>query len=737
MRGVQLIHSLIVAVVLFSGSHLALAADISTYGQACDRLLAQDVRAGADGTRIFGDATLRQGTVSLAQGGRNIDLGEGPGWLFGVVAPIGQGKTLVRVALVRQDGKTTFAAVDALPDGLSAIFAPDRSTTAESVDNQDAALQVLTDRLLGHSLQGRRVYVANAQVTDSVTIPLWRGEVSLAGGPGWLFFVDDRPQANWEHPCRYVLVAQTGAITVVKATMPPKDLSVFTERTSWLKATNAAADQAEALAVSRPAGQAATDASHRYAVIISGGANSQSNYTRYWNDCSYFFKTLKANGFLQNNIYVLMSDGQDPAVDQSDGTSSNWDLDGDGVYDIRYSATKQSITAVFNELAGKMTSEDILYIFTTDHGGNDATTNPFPYLNNDVVLWLWNVTYITNADFAVEVNKVTAKAIIGIFEQCFSGGFVEALKAPNRVLLSASRWWELSYAAAGEHDYDEFSYYTTQALAEPSKGDSNGDGVVTMEEAYSYALSKDAYQAETLTDDDNDGEHPSYYSNPWDLGRKLALTGLYASAPAPIYGGYSQYEIGDPFPTGGQTTGWTGADTSWVLSLPFAFPFNGMTYNTVNVGSNGILSFGAAVTSPLNAVDGLKAVVALAPYWDRLAMPSSGGGISVLANAASVTVIWQVKTWIDDRPVNIAARLFPSGAIRFYYGTGNQNISRTEYRDKTIGIAMGDAPNGKYLLGLRNGESDLGLVKALAIQPATMAPPTAGLTGGMLLLLLQ
>ncbi|WP_300154994.1 C13 family peptidase [Solidesulfovibrio sp.] len=703
----------------------ARAADIDTYAKAYDRLLAQDARAGGDGASVSGDETLRQGSVGLTLDGRETVLGQGPGWVFGLALPLGGGKTIYRVALVVQDGTTVFRDVQSLPSGLTPV-ASKGETTAAAVDSQAAALAALTDRLLGHSLQGRRVYVANEAVADTAVVALWRGEVRLSDGPGWLFFVDDRPKANWEHPCRYVLVAKTGEITVAPATMPPKDLSPFTELTFW--PTPGSISRAAALETSEatPTALAATDASHRYAVIISGGANPSNNHTRYWKDCSYFFKTLKANGFLQDNIYVLVSDGQDPAVDQSDNTSSVWDLNNDSIDDIRYSATKANITAVFNELAGKMTSQDILYLFTTDHGGNNSSTNPAPYSNTDVVLWLWNDTSITNAEFAAEMNKVTAKAIVGIFEQCYSGGFVEALKAPNRVLMSASRWWELSYAAASASlDYDEFSYYATQALADPTKGDSNGDGIVTMEEAFLYALAQDSYQAETLSGGDNDGEHPSYYSDPWDLGRKLALTGWHTEAKTPAYGGYAQYETRDAFPSGGTAQGWQGTDQSWALSLPFAFPWGGASYTTVNVGSNGMLSFGTAMTNGLNTVEGLKAAVALAPYWDRLTTTASGDDISVRQDADSVTVIWKAHTWIDDRPVNAAVRLSRNGTVRFHYGTGNRNTSRTTYRDKTIGVSLGDAANGKYLLAVRNGAADLGGAKALAIQPATMAPPNA------------
>jgi len=720
----------------------AAAADIATFGQARDRLLAQDSRAGEAEASLSADATLRTGSVELLLDGQTVRLGDGPGWLFGLAVPIGEGRTLYRLALVRTDGAVTFRAVQSLPAGLSPVGQEKKSAAAPApVDSPEAAEAALVDRLLGHSLQGRRVFAAKAAVADpAVTVALWRGEVTLSGGPGWLFFVDDIPQANWEHACRYVLVAKTGEMQVVAARTPPRDMTAFTELTVWPSPGAASGLRTAVSMVASGAAKGATDPSHRYAVIISGGANAGSNYPRYWNDCSLFFTALKAAGFTQENIYVLISNGTDPTPDKSDGTKSNLDLNNDGINDIRFSATKANITAVFNELAGKLGSQDILYLFTTDHGGA-ATSNPSPYNNTDVVLWLWNDESISNAEFATEVNKVTTKATVGIFEQCFSGGMIETLRAPNRVFLSASRFWELSYAMNSQTlDYDEFSYYATQALADPTKGDSNGDGIVTLEEAYLYALAKDSYQSEELSGSsnalENTGEHPSYYSNPWDLGRKLALGGAYPTAKAPAYAGYSQYQIADAFPTGGTAQNWKGTDQYWTHTLPFAFPFNGTSYTAVTVSTNGIVYFANPSTSGLNSIDGLKAAVAVAPLWDWLSTSAAGDDITIQEDAGSAAIVWKAHTLADTvpRPVNTAVRLFPSGAIRFYYGPGNQHTSLVAQRDKTIGVSLGDSANAKYHFALRNGAPELGDAKALAILPGSMPPPVAGLPWETLLL---
>ena len=37
----------------------------------------------------------------------------------------------------------------------------------------------------------------------------------------WAFLIDDFPQANWEHPCRYVFVHVDGTLSIVEETAPP------------------------------------------------------------------------------------------------------------------------------------------------------------------------------------------------------------------------------------------------------------------------------------------------------------------------------------------------------------------------------------------------------------------------------------------------------------------------------------------------------------------------------------
>jgi len=707
MRQHRHFFTLAVLLVLVACPAGAFSAEISSYAQARDRLEAQVIGDRSDVVEVMGNPAGMTGPVEVTAGTQRLRLGNGPGWLFAVRLNAGK-NPLYLIAFVGRDASVDTHEAKAAPPGLTA--APRRiARQAAAVTSREAAYAVLLADLLGHSAAGRRIHAATAKVDgSSVAVPTWRGTITLSGGPGWLFFVDDVPKANWGHACRYVLVSEDGGLHVQKAQTPPNDMGAFTELTSWPEAAArfSMPEAKTSAAAAAPVLRQSTPAANRYAVIISGGWNQWSNYPRYWNDCAFFFNTLKQYGFLDDNITVLFADGTDPAVDRPDGRSSPLDFDGDGVPDIRYSATKANITLVFNQLAATLGPNDILYIFTTDHGGAQDG-NAAPYSTPDVVLYLWG-EMITGDELAAEVNKVTAKAVAGIFEQCFSGGMVEKLAGTNRVVMSASRWWELSYAMGPDYTYDEFSYYVTAALADPATADTNADGTVTMEEAYLYALARDSHQSESLDSFlDNIGEHPSYRSDPWDLGRTLSLGGSDPAAPAPRLAGYVQTQTDEAFPTPSGSAIWSGDDATWNYTLPFPFLLAGQSHPTVTVSSNGILYFADPSISGKNSINGLAAARAIAPQWDDLIT-----SVSVTATSQHVTFVWQGVTYVDQRPVNMATRLFPDGSFTLYYGSGNDLSSRLPLRDKTIGMSTGTVLHP----ALGNGVASLDAARALAFR---------------------
>jgi hypothetical protein len=398
----------------------------------------------------------------------------------------------------------------------AAILLGAAGASAAGVSRTDA-VAIVTETVLQGSTDGVRLFVYPSAIEAGTTVASWKHDVFTAPASGWFLFVDRIPLANWEHPCTYIFVdAATGAVSLFDAMVPPRLQSELQEITAGRdnplpgESEKALADFDRRLSeLPHPVRQ---DRGRAFAFIISGGANSSNNHIRYWNDCSFIYKTL-ANyyEYPDENIYVCISDGLDPAVDRSDGTNSPADLDGDGDPDIMYPATTQYITQVFSELNTVLTASDQLFIFTTDHGGQESGWDCYENL--------WNWEELRDDQMAAFVDALPCQTVLCCFEQCFSGGMIDDLEGEGHVVATAARWDQYSYAM-GNLIYDEFSYYWTAAVnwADPYgayvDADTNGDDLVSMEEAFIYAR-----------DHDTASENPQYSSTPPELGTISNLVG--------------------------------------------------------------------------------------------------------------------------------------------------------------------------------------------------------------------
>lgn len=267
-----------------------------------------------------------------------------------------------------------------------------------------------------------------------------------------------------------------------------------------------------------------------YAVLINGGYNVASGSPSYWNDLSAMYRALKSPlyGFTDSNIFVLSADGTSSGADvtvltnyssalhkyQSSYTASSpLDLDGNGTVDIDYAATRANLSNVFTALGSTMTASDSLFVYTTDHGGTNGGEN--------AKLYLWGET-ITDSQFAAEVAKVQNYAMeTFLFQQCYSGGFLDNLAGGDRILMSASRYdqesWGWVLGDPGVNGYSEFSHQFTLALA--GAGDLNGDRLVSIREAYDYALLNDYFGPSGT------GKETPQYINHDNIGMAWTLAG--------------------------------------------------------------------------------------------------------------------------------------------------------------------------------------------------------------------
>lgn len=216
-------------------------------------------------------------------------------------------------------------------------------------------------------------------------------------GKGYLYFVkENTPPYTGRY--LYLIVGEDGGLRRFYGTGPSLagNWRLFTTDKPFSEE-----DLFDLGGISRPALSGDMAGERNYAILINGGKNDRENHPRYWNNCAAVYSVLTGiYGFDKNNIYVLMSDGTSPGNDTYEivgdpeagrfgsscrPCSSDPDLDGDGVDDVRFSATKENITLVFDNLSEKMTEDDNLFIFTTDHGGVDS-------VNDTYVLSLWNGT---------------------------------------------------------------------------------------------------------------------------------------------------------------------------------------------------------------------------------------------------------------------------------------------------------------------------------------------------------
>lgn len=266
-------------------------------------------------------------------------------------------------------------------------------------------------------------------------------------------------------------------------------------------------------------------AARTYALIISGGVNPVANYERYWNDCSFIYQTLvKRYDIPKENIYPIMSDGTNPGADMNLTTggfaSQSLDLDFDGENEIKLAATKANIQSTLNSLANKLQKDDHLFIYVIDHGGTDDH-------NKQSYICLWNQQSMYDYELAEMLTPFTSKSVNVnvVLGQCFSGGFIDNLTKIGCVVATASKGHQSSWACP-DIPYDEFVYHWTCAInganhvgntkdfsGNTINADTDGDGYISMKEAFTYAKEKDRITS----------EQPQYISTPESVGEELAF----------------------------------------------------------------------------------------------------------------------------------------------------------------------------------------------------------------------
>ncbi|HUK37891.1 MAG TPA: PKD domain-containing protein, partial [Methanomicrobiales archaeon] len=433
-----------------------------------------------------------------------------------------------------------------------------KQVTVVGTTRDDAYTEVLTDPdILNNDVTGKAVYTSQNPVEAGSTVTGWSTDFGVNTN-GWLIFIDDHPKANWEHPVRYVLVDDNNRRTLFQGTSPPKNVAI-SQIAGVVPTVGSTNDVGSGYSAGYTGGGGGNTVCsqiacpHCYALLVSGGFDRDNNFDRYWNDLSSMYRTLRQTYcYAPDHIQVLMSDGNDPGLDQRTGNGPNdyadsrTDFDGSGHSEVNAAATKDNLVQALTGYQSSLTSADSLFIFTSNHGGKDPNSD-------NVRLWLWNQEYMWDYEFAGYLNQIPAKVIALTMEQCYSGGFVDNVMASvpagqTRVIATAASATEPSYG-------NDFSYWWIDGSMGPA-GNPNynlnavADGLVSLREDFDYADQHDPSAAQGY-------EHPQYSGGATaDAGLATGLSSCsQCPDPKPVPdptkpGAFLPYAPGDPLGMG-------------------------------------------------------------------------------------------------------------------------------------------------------------------------------------------
>ncbi len=263
----------------------------------------------------------------------------------------------------------------------------------------------------------------------------------------WLVMIDDHPGANFGHPVRWIFIDAgfTQHTGVLRREFPPIVLPDFgkgkpVEFRCWeLTPVMCEYDVMYELELRlMPVDY------HRckYAILVSGGANSGINYSRYAQNLKSMYTMLRNADYSKGNIFVYYADGT-LALDCDNEDGDNDDATGNDVTD---GAFEDTIRAKFREICSSFSlRRHVLFSYFTNHGSDD----------DGVCLWdvAWdglddNELYSPD-ELADDVANSRLCRHFMIHDQCYSGDFLPM---------------------ASDGDHDELVVYAAASASESSYG---------------------------------------------------------------------------------------------------------------------------------------------------------------------------------------------------------------------------------------------------------------------------
>ena len=118
-------------------------------------------------------------------------------------------------------------------------------------------------------------------------------------------------------------------------------------------------------------------------------------------------------------------------------------------------ATRETIARAVRTLAERSGAEDLIFIYLTSHGSADhqlVLAQPRMALDD-----------LPATDLATLLQPLAERDKVVVISACYSGGFIEPLKSPNTLVITAARADRVSFGCSEE---SEFTYFGRALFAE-------------------------------------------------------------------------------------------------------------------------------------------------------------------------------------------------------------------------------------------------------------------------------
>lgn len=276
------------------------------------------------------------------------------------------------------------------------------------------------------------------------------------------------------------------------------------------------------------------DMSTNYAVIFAGGGDLYNNHYRYYAAVLDLYTILSTEYYIPfENIYILQSDGTDPAADCNlSGSYINSDVTyatNNGSY--VGSATLANFSKVMTTVSGKMNSDSHLLVYTYDHGaGTEGDTTDY---NDYLCGWEEN---LSGSKVAENLFKVKQGYVTTITAQCFSGGVIDDILDPATGIVldktvEGDKWFAM--AAANHYETSWTGSYSVmgpfvgygQSAIDALRITGEGAGLLNTKSVSDYAKKNNPYTVENEDYPNNGGiwGQGEAIEHPWGAGASFDI----------------------------------------------------------------------------------------------------------------------------------------------------------------------------------------------------------------------